>query len=223
MILKLIPSERRESVYFHNCLIFFPKLHKIDLLITVSKRAVFKTWLSRNGFSRPHALREGFVKTLTIWISLFIANSVNTLYNPKSLSEFLYLVWTSLSNSLVSHHAIIHTNTSLFLSLSPHVSLSLSLSLHLILLFQTACITCMYLPLYPAWYHGLWFWGPNFFSFISCFPFVWSMVLIHVSFCAFLYLIPLYFPIVSLLWLLPNISLILIPCGPCPIWLSASW
>ena len=47
IILKWIPSERRESVLSY-CLIFFPKLHKIDLEITVSKRAVFKTRLSRN-------------------------------------------------------------------------------------------------------------------------------------------------------------------------------
>ena len=64
MILKLIPSERRESVLSY-CLIFFPKLHKIDLEITVSKRAVFKTRLSRNLFSRPSACRGGFVKMLT--------------------------------------------------------------------------------------------------------------------------------------------------------------
>ena len=66
MILKLIPSERRESVLSY-CLIFFPKLHKIDLEITVSKRAVFKTRFSRNLFLWPRPRREGFVKTLTIW------------------------------------------------------------------------------------------------------------------------------------------------------------
>ena len=66
MILNLIPSERRDSVLSY-CLIFFPKLHKIDLEITVSKRAVFKTRLSQNLFSRPSARREGFVKTLTTW------------------------------------------------------------------------------------------------------------------------------------------------------------
>ena len=47
--IKLIPSERRESVLSY-CLIFFPKLHKIDLEITVSKKDVSKTRLSRNNF-----------------------------------------------------------------------------------------------------------------------------------------------------------------------------
>ena len=65
MISKLIPSERRESVLSY-CLIFLPKLHKIDLEITVSKRDVFKTRLSRNHFSRPNERRGGFVKTLFV-------------------------------------------------------------------------------------------------------------------------------------------------------------
>ena len=58
MILKLIPSERRESVLSY-CLIFFPKLHNINLEITVFKRAVFKTQLSQNLFFFGDRARAG--------------------------------------------------------------------------------------------------------------------------------------------------------------------
>ena len=47
-----INTIRKKRIVLSYCLIFFPKLHKMRL--------------SRNRCSQPSALREGFVKTLTI-------------------------------------------------------------------------------------------------------------------------------------------------------------